>query len=114
MMERTCTTLCRHLSAMIGLDAFALLLTRSVNHARGAFPWLGGVMPGRDGTLAGLSFAVEGVGDDERLDGFCAVLSAFFELLIAFIGEGLTLHLIQSVWPDVALGGDIPGQDGST
>lgn len=106
-MERVCATLCRRLAVLIGPDGASLLMVRALHRARQDFPWLGGVVVERDGSLAGLPAAAEGKDEAGLLAGFTAALSHLLGLLVAFIGEGLTLHLIQNLWSDAASGGDI-------
>jgi hypothetical protein len=36
-------------------------------------------------------------------DGFEAVLATLVALLVSFIGEDLTAHVLREVWPDLAM-----------
>lgn len=113
-MERACDKLRRHLVKLMGPDGFTLLLVRSLTFAKTDFPWLTGIQVERDGSLKGLRAVVEEREPAETAAGFVAVLSHYLGLLVEFIGEALTLRLIQGIWPDVDLGGKDLGLEETT
>lgn len=107
--ERACDTLRLHLARLMGLDGFTLLLIRALTFARTEFPWLEGIRAEKDGSLKGLH-AVAGEREPaEAAAGFASVLSHFLGLLVVFIGEDLTLRLLQGAWPDIDLVGKNQG-----
>jgi hypothetical protein len=113
-MERASNTLRLHLGKLMGIDGFSLLLVRSLTFARADFPWLKDIQAGKDGSLKGLDTTVRGQEPVEVLAGFTAVISHFLRLLVAFIGEDLTMRLIQGAWPEVDLGGKDLGTEEMT
>lgn len=94
-----------HLTKLMGTDGFTLLLVRSLTFARADFPWVESITVERDGSLTGVSSAVGEISEREAETGFTGLLVHFIGLLIAFIGEDMTLRLIQGAWPEVDLGG---------
>ena len=104
-LERVCATLRLHLAKLMGLDGFTLLIVRALTFARADFPWLAGIQTESDGSLKGVHAAAQQAPAD-ALAGFTAVLSHFFGLLMALIGETLTLRLLQGIWPEIDLGGN--------
>ena len=103
-MERACDKLRQHLSKLMGLDGFMLLLIRALTLAGAYFPWLEALHVQADGSLKDVYTSVQKQEPVQAIAGFTAVLSHFFALLVTFIGEDLTLRLIQGIWPNIDLG----------
>lgn len=66
-----------------------------------------------DGSFDYAAEIVANLETDKAARGGAAMVTQLLGLLITFIGEALTLHLVQDVWPDAALsnlksGGDKP------
>lgn len=100
---RVCGKLRGPLSSLIGAAGFRSLFSRALALAKGKVPWLGGFEVGPDGNLG---FSAE---TDHQLDGIdaaqggTALIEQLLGLLVTFIGEALTLRLVQNVWPKAAL-----------
>ena len=94
----------RPLCALAGVDGFQSLASRALTLAQSEAPILRVVQITADGYLQGTSEV------DLQLDGHetgewrnhshCPVARRYSSL---FIGEGLTLQLVQDVWPEAAL-----------
>jgi len=99
---RVCERLRRPLCSISGVAGFRSLLSRALALARAEAPSLGAVQVGADGSLKGLD-ELGPQKDEERTKGEGAILIAqLLGLLFTFIGEGLTLRLVQDVWPESA------------
>lgn len=113
-MERTNEKLRLHLAKLMGRDGFTLLFVRAHLFAQAEFPWLKRIQVDKEGTLKGLPLAVDQQDIAEVRTGFIAILSHLYSLLVSFIGEPLTLRLLQGIWPEIDLGGSNLGQGEST
>jgi len=56
-----------------------------------------------DGSLEGLEELHVQLDLDEFFEGRIVLLTQLLGLLVAFIGENLTLRLVREVWPNVPL-----------
>jgi hypothetical protein len=113
-MERVCDKLRLHLVKLMGLDGFTLLLVRALTFAQSDFPWLEEVQTQQDGSLRGLNTSIETQEPAEAVAGLTNLLSHFIGLLMNFIGEGLTRHLLQGAWPEIDLIGKDTGSKETT
>lgn len=87
-------TLRVYLTRLVGRDGFAALQRRALILARLEIPSLLSVNVAPDGHLEGMD-GLEG-GDEATI----AITAHVLELLIAFIGEPLTLRLMRDAFPD--------------
>jgi hypothetical protein len=79
------------------------LVTRAWVLAKGDASWLTGLQIKPDGSFL-LSTEMEAtLASDEATQGTTALVDQLLQLLITFIGEALTLRLMQEVWPKAAL-----------
>jgi hypothetical protein len=92
----------RHLSTLMGNAGFRGLLSRALALAGAEVRWLRSVEVKADGSLAGLEEHAQ-LKPDEFLEGSIALLDELLGLLVAFIGEDMTLRLVRDVWPGVPL-----------
>jgi len=100
---RVCDRLRRSLSVVAGTRGFRSLLSRALTLASAEAPWLRKLHLESDGSLV-VSPELEGqLGRKEITKGGAALVVNLLELLVTFIGETLTLRLVQQVWPKAAL-----------
>lgn len=102
---RVCEKLRFSLTRFAGADGFAALQRRAVALARAEVPSLQHVTVDPDGSLEGLENLVAdatnpGKGSTDEAE---AIIVHLLGLLVAFIGEPLTLRLVREAWPDVSL-----------
>ncbi|MEG3166338.1 hypothetical protein U1701_17250 [Sphingomonas sp. PB2P19] len=83
------------LARFAGLDAFTSLVRRAHALARADDPSLRQLSVRADGSLEGLE-KVSG-------DAVLAIIVQFLGLLVAFVGEPLTLRFVSDAWPDESL-----------
>jgi hypothetical protein len=90
-----------HLAALMGNGGFQMLLSRALALAGAEVPSLRAVQVKADGTLAGWDELHTQLAPDEFFEGRLVLLAQLLGLLVAFIGENLTLRLVNEVWPKV-------------
>jgi hypothetical protein len=92
----------RHLCALAGIAGFQSLASRALTLAQSEAPGLSAVQITADGCLRGIGEL------DPQLDGHetgewgVILIAQLLALLFTFIGEALTLQLVQDVWPEAA------------
>ena len=91
------------LANLMGKAGFRALLSRSLALANTDVPWLRAVHVKSDGSFEGLDELEAQVGPDDFFEGRVVLLAQLLGLLVAFIGEKLTLHLVREVWPKLSL-----------
>lgn len=101
---RVCEKLRRSLSVLTGVVGFRSVLARALVLGRAEAPWLGELQLGADGSLEFPAELEARLGQDEAARGGAVLIRSLLGLLITFIGEALTLRLVQDVWPKAALG----------
>jgi hypothetical protein len=90
-----------HLATLMGNTGFRALLSRALALANAEVAWLRAVHVKADGSLEGLD-ELE-IDPDEIFEGCAVLLAQLLGLLVAFIGENLTLRLVREVWPKLSL-----------
>ena len=91
------------LANLMGNAGFRALLSRSLALANAEVSWLRTVQVQSDGSLQGLDELDAQVDRNEFSEGRVVLLAVFLGLLVAFIGEKLTLQLAREVWPKLSL-----------
>jgi hypothetical protein len=93
------------LGELAGTAGFQSLAFRALTLARLEVPSLSAVQVAADGNLEGMT-AMESaitVGQDQVHEGGTILISRLLGLFFIFLGEALTMNLVQDVWPDAAL-----------
>jgi hypothetical protein len=99
---RVCEKLRQPLCSLAGVAGFRSLLSRALALARAEAPSLSTVQVGADGSLKGLDELGPQKDKDISKEGGAILIAQLLGLLLTFIGEGITLHLVQDVWPESA------------
>jgi hypothetical protein len=60
-----------------------------------------------DGSLKGLDELASQTNKKRARDGGAILIAQLIGLLLTFIGEGLTLRVVQDVWPEAAFDGHV-------
>jgi hypothetical protein len=94
-----CEKLRPHLATFMGAVGFQALLSRALVLTNAEVPWLRSVHVRADGSFEGLDELGTQVDPKEIFEGCVVLLAQLLGLLVAFIGEDLTLHLTREVWP---------------
>ena len=98
-----CEMLRLHLATFMGKTGFHTLLSRSLALSTAEVPWLCAVRVKADDSLEGLEELHAQLDPDEFFEGRVVLLAQLLGLLVAFIGEKLTVRLVREVWPKVPL-----------
>jgi len=98
-----CEKLRLPLSTLMGNEGYQALLLHTQALAGKEVPWLRTVQVKADGTWEGLEGGLAQLDPDELFEGRVVLLARMLGLLVAFIGENLTLGLVQGVWPKAPL-----------
>lgn len=99
---RVCEKLRESLSVLAGRQGFRTLLTRALTRARAEEPWLAKVEVGANGALTFPAEFEREPEPKEAAHGGSALVAQLLELLVTFVGETLTVRLVQDVWPKAA------------
>ena len=92
-----------NLATLMGKAGFRALVSRTLALASSEVSWLRALHVGADGSIEGLDDLRARVSAREFAEGGVVLLAQLLGLLMAFIGEGLTLRLLLDVWPILRL-----------
>lgn len=98
-----CEKFRRHLGPVLGKAGFRALLSRALALASAETAELRAVQVRADGSLVGLEELQAGSSSPKKAEGRVVLPAHLLGLLVAFIGETITVRLVREVWPDVAL-----------
>jgi hypothetical protein len=104
---RVCAKLRQPLITLAGVAGFRSLLSRALTLARAEAPSLSAVQIAADGSLEGLGELEPQIDKDQAGEGGAILIAQLIGLLLTFIGAGLTLRLVQDVWPEAAFNGRV-------
>ena len=110
--SRVCAKLRGPLITLAGVAGFRSLLSRALTLARAEVPSLSAVQVAADGSLKGLDELVSQTDKEHARDGGAILIAQLVGLLLTFIGEGLTIRLVQDVWPEAAFDGRVSEKRG--
>lgn len=91
------------LSTLMGNAGFQTLLARALTLATVEVPWLRVVKVNAAGALEGWEELHAQLGPEKFFEGRVALMAQLLGLLVAFIGEKLTVRLVREVWPKLSL-----------
>jgi hypothetical protein len=109
---RVCSKLRRPLVTLAGVAGFRSILCRALTLARAEAPSLSAVQVAADGSLKGLNELEPQIRKEHARDEGAILIAQLIGLLLTFIGEGITLRLIQDVWPEAAFNGRVSEKEG--
>lgn len=92
-----------HLATLMGNTGFHALLMRALSLANTEDPSLRSVRVKADGSLEGLEELQAQGNPAEIAEGSVELVAQLLGLLVAFIGEHLTLQMVREVWPKLSL-----------
>lgn len=92
-----------NLATLVGNVGFRSLLSRALALAGEEVPWLRAVHVKADGLLEGLEELAAKMDPKQFAEGTLVLLAQLLGLLVAFIGEILTVQLLLEVWPKASL-----------
>ena len=106
-----CEKLRVYLGTFMGSRGFCELLSCALPRARAEIPWLAAVHVKADGALDGLEELGAKHKQHELFEGGIVLVAQLLGLLVAFIGQTLTLRFLKEVWPEVPLD-DLASREG--
>jgi hypothetical protein len=106
---RVCQKLRGPLSTYAGAAGFRSLLSRALSLANAKEPWLDGFQIDPDGSIQCSPEVETQMASERAARGGGLLVAQLLELLVTFIGEALTLRLVQDVWPRAATKESKPG-----
>src|SRR5579872_407422 len=109
---RVCAKLRRPLITLAGVAGFRSLPSRALTLARAEAPSLSSVQVAADGSLKGLDELASQADNEQAIDGGAILIAQLIGLLLTFIGDGLTLRLVQDVWPEAVFDGRVSEKEG--
>jgi hypothetical protein len=89
------------LTSLMGNAGFRALLARALALASKDIAWLSAVNVNADGTLEGFDKPAAQIDPEKLAEGSVVLLTHLLGLLVAFIGEGMTLQLVRDIWPNI-------------
>ena len=98
-----CDRLGPHLMTLMGTAGFRALLSRALALACEQATWLRAVHVKSDGSMEGVDELHAQLDPDEFMEGRRVLVAQLLGLLVAFIGENLTLRLVREIWPEISL-----------
>ena len=108
---RVCEKLRLPLCSLAGVAGFRSLISRALALARAEVSSLNSVEIGADGSIKGLDELGPQNDQDLSKAGGAILVAHLLGLLLTFVGEGITLRLIQNVWPESASDDRDPGKE---
>ncbi len=92
-----------HLIKLAGIDGFRALLSRALTLAKAEAASLNMLQVRADGSLEGFEAIEQSEGAAASRQAGIVFVAHLLELLVVFIGEALTLHLVRNAWPDASI-----------
>ncbi len=92
-----------HLATLMGNTGFRGLISRALMLASAEDPRLRGVLVRADGTLEVVPGGWAPADPEARVEGNVTLVAQLLGLLVAFVGENLTLKIVAEVWPGFSL-----------
>ena len=92
-----------HLASLMGNTGFLALLLRAQARAERDVPSLRAVEVKADGSLHMPDESAAQIDPENGVEGGVVLLAQLLGLLVTFIGEHLTLRLVDEIWPKLLL-----------
>ena len=100
---RVCEKLRINLGGFMGNAGFRALVSRSLVLSDPEVPWLRAARTKPDGSLDGQDEIIATVHARELAQGGVVLVAQLLGMLVALIGEHLTLRLMHEAWPKLSL-----------
>jgi len=93
-----------NLISLMGTGGFEALISHALTSARIEKPWLSEIQSKGDGTLDGLESAHSKLNAAEFHEGYVVLVTHVLQLLVQFLGPGVTREIVRKTWPHAPLG----------
>ncbi len=87
------------LALLMGNGGYRALLSRALALANAEISWLNMLRVNADGSLDEADELGAQIAPNQMVEGYSALLAQLLGLMVAFIGEKITLGLLSEVWP---------------
>src|ERR1043166_9800294 len=94
-----------HLATLMGTTGFRGLISRALMLATAEAPWLCRLQVTGDGTVEGFDGTDAWADAEKMAEGNVVLVAQLLGLLVAFIGEQLSLQMMREVWPGLSFDG---------
>ena len=101
-----------HLATLMGNAGFSALLSRALAMSISDIGWLCVIHVKADGSLKGLDEVGSEISFEDTVEGGVVLMTHMLRLLVAFIGENLTVRLMREIWPTVSFDDSISANGG--
>jgi hypothetical protein len=101
-----------HLASLMGSAGVRTLLARALVLGGAEVRWLRSLHIQADSSFNGLAELQEKLPASEYFEGLVVLLAEVLGLMVAFIGEKLTLRLLEQVWPTLSFDESMFGNKG--
>ncbi len=98
-----CEKLRPHLATLLGKAGYRAVLSRALAVTSAEVPWLVALQVNADGALEGWDAAEVPAAAAELTENSVLLVAQVLGLLVAFIGDNLTLRMVRDVWPTLSL-----------
>jgi hypothetical protein len=98
-----CEKLRPHLGTLMGKAGYRAVLSRAVAVASREVPWMAALEVNGTGALEGWDRPEAQVSPEELTASGVLLVAQLLGLLVAFIGDNLTLRLVRDIWPTLSL-----------
>jgi hypothetical protein len=90
-----------HLTTLMGSRGFQTLVVRALALAGTEVEWMTDIRAKSNGAVEGFEDLENRAEPAEITRGSVILVASLLSLLVAFIGELLTLHLLRDIWPQL-------------
>ena len=98
-----CDKLRPQLATLMGDGGFRALLWRALVLANTDVRWLSSVQVKPDGSFEGVEELETKIDPEQLVEGGVVLVGQLLGLLVAFIGEKLTVRLVRDTWPQIPI-----------
>ena len=106
----TCEKLRPIMATLMGTRSYHALLSRALVLAQAEVPWLHAVQVKANGTLETVEEHHAEVDPAALFEGRVVLIAQLLGLLVAFVGQNLTVRLMGQMWPKLSLDDLEPSQ----
>ncbi len=95
-----------YLTKRLGAGGYRSVVNRAVSVSKAQVPLLSPIHVEDNGALDGFDDCLIAPGSAKESEGYVVLISNFLALMDTFLGPDMSLRLLGSIWPDVAVNCD--------
>ena len=93
-----------NLLSLMGTGGFEALISHALTSASIEKAWLSEIRSKGDGSFEGLERAYSNLNAAELHEGYVVLVTHVLQLLVQFLGPGVTREIVRKTWPHAPLG----------